>query len=84
MRAFIFMREIFKSFPFLLISSTILLIAVTLFGACSLFTVSPVIDFLIHPDLQGVSPLTLKAIKILEFFDLPATLLGLNCQWVSF
>ncbi len=74
MKVLIFIREIFSKFPFLLIANTVLLVAVSLFGACSLFTISPVVDFLIHPDLQGVSPLTSKAIDILEFFGLPVTL----------
>ncbi|UCD55364.1 MAG: ABC transporter ATP-binding protein [Candidatus Omnitrophota bacterium] len=74
MKAIDFVYKIFRKFPFLLIANTALLIAVSLFGACSLLTISPVIDLLIHPDLQGVSPLTSRAIGILEFFGLPVTL----------
>ena len=74
MKALIFIREIFRKFPLLLIANTMLLVVVSLFAACSLFTISPVVDFLIHPDLQGISPLTQKAIDILGFFGLSATL----------
>lgn len=76
MKALIFIYEIFKKFPFLLIANIALLIGMSLFAACSLLTISPVVDFLIHPDLEGISPLTDKAIGILGFFGLPATLTG--------
>lgn len=74
MKATSFIYEIFKKFPFLLITNTVLVIAVSLFGACSLLTLSPVIDLLVHPDLQGASVLTLKAVSILKFFGLSVTL----------
>ena len=74
MKALIFIHEIFRKFPFLLITNTVLLVAVSLFGICSLLSISPVVDFFIHPDLQGVSPLTIKAVNILEFLGLSATL----------
>ncbi len=74
MKAAIFIYEVFKKFPFLLIANTVLLVAVTLFGTCSLLAISPIVDLFIYPDLQGVSPLTAKAIDILKFFGLPVTL----------
>ncbi len=74
MKALIFIRDIFRKFPFLLIANTALIVGVTFFGACSLFTISPIVDLFIHPDLQGVSPLTAKAIDILRFFGVPVTL----------
>lgn len=74
MKALIFIRELFRKFPLLLITNTVLLIVVTLFGACSLLTISPLVDIFTHPDLQGVSPLTTKAIGILKLSGLPVTL----------
>ena len=74
MKALIFIKEIFKKFPFYLIANTVLLITTAVFGACSLLTISPLIDFFVNPDLQNVSPLTQKAINILEFLGLPVTL----------
>ena len=74
MKFIIFIKEIFKKFPLLLMVNTVALIAVSLFGACSLFTISPVVDFIVHPDLKGVSPLTEKAVDILNFFGLKASL----------
>jgi len=74
MKAFLFISEIFKKFPLLLITNAILLLIVSLLGAVSLFTISPVVDLFVHPDLKGVSPLTEKTVEILNFFGLPATL----------
>lgn len=84
MKAAIFIYEIFKKFPFLLIVNTILLVAVSLFGVFSLFTISPIVDLFIHPDLQGISPLTAKAAGILEFFGLPVTLGSWLIVFVAF
>lgn len=74
MKVLIFIYEIFRKFPLLLITTTVLLVVVNLFGAFSLFTVSPVVDLFIHPDLEGISPLTQKAVDILKLFGLPVTL----------
>ena len=74
MKALIFIRDIFKKFPVLFISNTLLLVAVSLFSAFSLFTISPLVDFLINPDLHNISPLTQKAIAILKVLGLPVTL----------
>lgn len=69
-----FIHKIFKQYPRLLILSSILLVSVSFFSTFSLFTISPIVDFLIHPDLQGISPLTTKAIHIMELLGLPITL----------
>jgi len=68
-----FIRQIFKKFPRLLLINIILSAAVSLFNVCSLMVISPVIDFLIHPDLKQVSPLTVKAISVMRFFGIPIT-----------
>jgi len=81
MKALTFIRDIFKKFPFLLISNTLLLLAVGLFSTLSLFIISPLVDFLIHPDLHSISPLTQKAVNILKMVGLPVTL---NCWLVVF
>lgn len=73
MKALIFVNEIFRKFPVLLMANTALYTVVGFFSACSLLTVGPVIDFLIHPDLRGISPLTSKAIRIMESLGLPVT-----------
>ena len=74
MRVFKFIKEIVKKFPFLLSVSTGLLVSVNLLGACSLFAISPIVDFFVHPDLKGASPLTLKAMEFLASLGLPVSL----------
>lgn len=74
MKSLVFIYEIFKKFPALLIANIILLLGVSFFSACSMFTISPVVDFLIHPDLKAISPLTEKAVAIVAFLGLPVTL----------
>ena len=74
MKALIFIRDIFRKYPLLLIASTVLVVFVSLIEACSFFTVGPLVDFLIHPDMQGISPLTQRIMKIVESFGIPFTL----------
>lgn len=74
MNALIFIWSVFKKFPRQLILTTILFVAVSLFSAFSLLTISPLIDFLTKPDLRDVSPLTHKAVYILKSVGLPVTL----------
>jgi len=74
MKVLIFIRDIFRKFPFLLISDTLLLVAVGLFNAFFLLTISPLVDFLINSDLHNLSPLTQKAVGILKILGLPVTL----------
>ncbi|MFA5147143.1 MAG: ABC transporter ATP-binding protein [Candidatus Omnitrophota bacterium] len=74
MRAFKFIHEICKKFPVLLGANTLLLLAVGISSALSLFAVGPIVDLFMHPDLQGISPLTGKAVYILTFLGYPRTL----------
>lgn len=74
MKSVRFICEIFRKFPVLLLSNIILLIVVSFFSTCSMFAIGPVVDFLINPDLQKISPLTQKAINFLIFLNLPVTL----------
>ena len=79
-----FIKEMFKEFSFLMMISTILLVLVNLFGAFSLLTISPVVDRLIHPDMQGISPLTQKVIGVFQFFNIPNTLFGFMVTFIVF
>jgi len=74
MKALAFIYEILRKFPLLLISSTVLLVGVSFIGAFSLFAISPIVDFFVHPDMQGVSVLTQKAFGVLEYVGLPVSL----------
>ncbi|HBR15750.1 MAG TPA: ABC transporter ATP-binding protein [Candidatus Omnitrophica bacterium] len=77
MKSWDFIVEIFSRFPGLMVKNIVLVTVVSLLGACSLFTITPVVDFLIHPDLQGVSPLTIKMIDGMKTLGLPASLTSL-------
>lgn len=74
MKALNFISWVFKKFPSLVIANIALIIIVNAFSAGSLLAISPIVDLFIHPDLQGISPLTSKAIEIVKFFGMPVTL----------
>lgn len=76
MKILIFIKDIFRKFPFLLASNVIVLLLMSFFGACSLVSITPVVDFLIHPDMEGASPITLKAVTILQHLGLEPTLIN--------
>jgi len=84
MKTFIFVREISRKYPVLLISSTLLALAVTAIEACTIFTISPLIDLLIHPDLQNISTLTSKTLKVIEFFGISPKLTNCLVLFVVF
>ena len=84
MKVFIFIYDMFKKFPFLMVVNLFLLMIVNFFNIGSLFTVGPLVDFVIHPDLQNVSPLTEKAISIIMFFSLPVTLSSWLIIFIAF
>lgn len=73
MRIFLFIIEIFKKFPLLLIISALLLAFVSLIEAATIFTIVPVVDFFLNPDLAGASPITLKAASIVKSLNLSVT-----------
>lgn len=74
MKLLVFIREIFKKFPLLLISNVFLFVSVGVFGACSLLLVGPLVDLLVDPQLQNASPLTKKAVAFFSSLGIPATL----------
>ena len=74
MKVFIFIGEMFKKFPLLMTVNLVLLMIANIFSIGSIFTIGPLVDFVIHPDLQNISPLTEKAIDIIKYFALPVSL----------
>lgn len=74
MKVFSFIRDLFRKFPLLLGGNTIVLVVQSLIGTVSIFTVAPVIDFFISPDLQNASPITRQAAAIMRSIGLPMTL----------
>src|SRR3989338_3580751 len=84
MKSMEFIFDLFKKFPGLMTKNIVLVVAVGLLGAGSLFTVTPVVDFFIHQDLQSASPLTIKVVEAMESVGLPVTLTSLLVMIVTF
>jgi len=84
MRTIMFITEMFKKFPFLMTVNLLLLMVVNFFNIGSLFAIGPLVDFVIHPDLQNISPLTEKMISVIESFAFPVSLSSFLLFFVSF
>jgi len=74
MKIWVFICEIFKSFPVLFIITTALVALASVLEMCSLVTVGPLIDFLINADSQNLSPLTTRVMAVMDFVGLSATI----------
>lgn len=74
MKVLIFIHDIFKKFPFLLIANTFLLLMVNLIDMASLFSLIVVVDLFIKQDLQSISPITKYILAAVKFIGLPDTL----------
>ena len=69
-----FIGELFAKYPLLLTANILLMAIVNLIGVVSLFTIAPVIDFFIKPDLEGASEITLKMVAFIKSVGLPVTM----------
>lgn len=76
MKSLIFIREIIKRFPFLLISATLIMIMSSLIEAVTLFSIAPIVDLLINQDLQGASAITQKMATLMAYIGMPVTLVS--------
>lgn len=74
MKAFSFISDIFRKFPLLFITNTVLLCIVNLLEAAAILTIVPIVDLLINPKLEGVSFLTRKAADVMGYFNIPVTI----------
>ena len=45
-----------------------------MFAGFSTLSIAPIVDLFFHPDLQGVSPVTIILIEQFQYFGLPTTL----------
>lgn len=84
MRIILFFIEVFRKFPFLIVSNVILLIIVGILDAASIITVTPVVDLMIHPDSNNLSTITIKINAILKSIGIPITLLSLMLVFLVF
>jgi ATP-binding cassette subfamily B protein len=74
MKALIFIREIIKRFPVLLLVTTLTMLISSLLEAVALFSIAPIVDLLINQGLQGASSITQKMATLMEYIGMPVTL----------
>ena len=84
MRIIIFINEVFRKFPLLIITNIILLIIVGILDAASIITVAPVVDLMMHPNANNLSAITIKITGILKTIGIPITLLSLMIVFLVF
>ncbi len=84
MKTLKFIKEIFKKYPLLLTANIILSLLVSALGAVTFFTIGPVVDVYMHPTLEGISPLTIKVINVIKFFNLPINVFVLMSIFLIF
>ena len=84
MRASLFIRDIFRRYPKLLLSNIGFVSLASIVEASTLLTVGPLIDFLIYTDFEKVSPLTKKVVGLMGSAGLPVTLKSYLLVFVVF
>lgn len=84
MKAFLFIRNIFKKYPALLSNNVLLLFIGGLFDAVSVFALIPIIDFLVKPGLKDISPVTQKMIEAMKVAGFSVTLSRLLIAFLLF
>ena len=72
----LFFKEIVSKYPLLFAITTVLLILQSLFAGVSILTIAPIIDLLLNPNIEQVSPITQRFIRLLEMFGLPVNLVS--------
>jgi len=68
-----FIANILKRYPKYLAGNVCLLFLSTVFSAGSLFSIGPIVDFMIKQNRESMSPLTTKVLSIIEYFNYPVT-----------
>src|SRR3989338_2640689 len=84
MKALRFIYEIFRKFPLLVTINITISLVVGLLAVFSLFAIGPIVDLFIHPDLQGISPITVKSVSMMKALMIPITLGNWLVVFVAF
>ncbi|MEI7635792.1 MAG: ABC transporter ATP-binding protein [Syntrophus sp. (in: bacteria)] len=84
MRLKVFLEYSLHRFPRLLIIYAILLIVTGVCDALAVFALAPIVDILLHPDLQGSSSVTKWIVKIMMDWGLPVTLVSVLTVFLGF
>ena len=73
MQVFSFILALYRTYPRLLSVNIVVLIVINLMGVFSIFSLAPIIDSFLYPDLTDSSELTKRVTNILQLVDLPVT-----------
>ena len=74
MKLFSFVYIIFRQFPTHIITNLVLLVIMGMAGTISIFSVAPLIDYFMNPDLQNASEITRRIARMVETVGLPVNL----------
>jgi ATP-binding cassette subfamily B protein len=84
MNIIVFANEMLRQFPRQVIGSFLLLVLVNLVSVASIFTIAPVVDFMIDPGLGKASALTHRVVEVMVYLNIPITLMSLLALMLGF
>ena len=71
MRTIFFLFRIFTKYPLLIWSNAVLIILTAIISAASVFSLAPLVDFLLNHEKDSMSPLSKKVMLVIEYFYYP-------------
>lgn len=84
MKAQSFFRDLFREFPAMFITWSGLLILQGVFAGAALLSIAPIIDTILHPDMEQVSLLTSRFVKLTTQLHLPTSTTTFVLIFLSF
>jgi ATP-binding cassette subfamily B protein len=84
MNVYYFLRFVLKEFPLLFTANISLMVITGMIDAVSIFSIAPIIDFLINPDISLGSPVTRKIVGIIEHIGFSVNLVSLLSIFLIF
>jgi len=84
MKGLLFLKDIFRKFRVLLVATVLTLGLVGLIEVTSVFTLIPVVDFLLKADSANTSFLTKKIVAIMQFVSIPVSIGNLILIFLAF
>jgi len=84
MKTFKFIAQMFRDVPRLLTINIILSLIVSIMSGGFILAIGPLVDFYIHPDLEGISRFSATIFSFLDKFHIPITLGSLMIIFFSF
>jgi ABC-type multidrug transport system fused ATPase/permease subunit len=73
MRIYSLLKYVLSRFPLHLVSITLMMVIVGLLEVTALISLAPVVDLILHPDLQGISKLSAKFVEIISKLGFPVS-----------